>query len=468
MDVFAYLIGGFGVGFGFGAVFSYLFLKGKLSSVEVIKKEKEFAEQENSRLKEESKKLNDEVSEIKAKNEDLARYNNEILSKKQGVEIELSKLQGELKNLKENQQKQEEFFKEQNSKQEKWIKEQQEQQKSIFQNLSNTALEKQNESGKQKMDEILKPLKEVIENNSKNYTKTSGEISGRIEEIMKRASEIGDKADRLASAFEGDKKGQGNFGELKFEQLLNWYTLTEGENYYKQYLVKTEEQRKKYPDFIVQAQPNKWLVVDSKFSFMAYEKYVKEKDEVLKQKYLEEYVSNLKNRIKELGEKEYHKLLKQNGKETFDFVCLFFGNEMAYLTAISNIQYRQEIESLSRQYKVVVLTASAFSPILQMIQQLWSIGKTNENIIKAREIIEKWLTKIADFNENMESVGKAIGKAQKDYDDAIKKLRGTGNANNLANEVIKLVDAKLKPKDGKERIIRDNLFLSNENNNAEE
>ena len=137
---------------------------------------------------------------------------------------------------------------------------------------------------------------------------------------------------------------------------------------------------------------------------------------------------------------------------------------MAYLTAISNIWYRQEIETLSRKYKVAILTASAFSPILQMIQQLWSVGKTNENIIKAREMIEKWLTKIADFGENMTKIGSQIDSVKKTYNDAVAQLSGNGSATKIAENVLKLVDANLKPKNGKERKIEEPVLFPNVDN----
>ena len=432
----------------------YFFLQKKIS----------FLNNQNQTLETEKKQLEENYANVTLKNKELNELYDKIKNEKQRLEIDLSKIQGELEVLQINQQKQENLFKEQQEKQQQWIKEQQENQKNIFQNLSNTALKEQTEIGKQKIDEILKPLKEGLKEYQKSInevnTTTKTEINTKINEMIKQTLEIGGKADRLANAFEGDKKGQGNFGELKFEELLNWYGFKEGENYYKQYLVKTDDQKNRYPDFILQAQPNKWLVVDSKFSFVAYESYINEENKELKNKYLKEYVDNLEERIKEVGEKEYNKLLKQNGKDTFDFICLFFGNEMAYLTAISKIEYRKRIEELSRKYKVAILTASAFSPILQIIQQLWSIGKTNENIEKAKELIEKWLTKIADFNESMENIGKKIEEAKSSYNTAINKLQeGNGNANKIANDVIKLVNANLKPKNGKEREIQDIKLL---------
>ena len=410
-----------------------------------------FFQKKISDLRNKASNLDEKLNSISQEQQNLIEENKQIKNENNELKIELARKDERLQASKDGKKQQEELTKEMQT---------------IFQNISNTTLETQTEIGKQKFDNILQPLKKEIEQYQKAInevnTTTKTEINTKIDEMLKQTLEIGGKADRLANAFEGDKKGQGNFGELKFEELLNWYGFNEGENYYKQYLLKTDEQKNKYPDFILQAQPNKWLVIDSKFSIASYTKYINEQDTILKQKYLEEYVNNLKCRIKELGEKEYHHLLKQNGKETFDFVCLFFGNEMAYLTAISDIKYREEIENLSRKYKVAIITASAFSPILQMIQQLWSIGKTNDNIIVAREMIEKWLTKIADFNENMKNIGNQIEKTKETYQKAITQLSGNGSATKIAENVLTYVDAKLKPKNGKEREVSESLFLQKE------
>ena len=436
-------------------LYQWLFFK-KRSEKIVLQKEFDDLKQRDNELLDTINLLNDKLN----KN---GEYINNLEKKLQEAKIEEATIKSKYELLSSDINKQKEDFLEREKKQEEWILKQQQQQQIVFQNITNSALEKQNEVGKTKINEILKPFQEQIKeckiSIDKVNSETKTEINTKINEMLKQTMEVGKSADNLAKAFKSDKKGQGNFGELKFENLLKYYDFEEEKDYYKQFLLITEEQKKKYPDFIVQAQPNKWLVVDSKFSFSNYEKFILCENELEKGQYLKEYVEDLKKRIIELGEKEYHKLLKQNNKETFDFVCLFFANEMAYLTAISEKKYREEIFSLSAKYKVAILTSSSFSPILQMIKQLWNIENTNANIERAREIIEKWLIKIADFNNDLENVGKGIDNMRKSYDNAIIKLQGKGGANTLAKNVAKLVETKLKPKNGKEREIKTELFL---------
>ena len=204
----------------FFSVFLYLRKQLQSKDFQIIKAEKEQTVKERDKLVEENAKLKQQKEVIE-----------ENLQKK---EIEVAKLSGELQSLKDNRKNQEELEK---------------QMQVIFQNISNATLKEQTDIGSKKFDNILKPLKDEIEKYQKSInevnTTTKTAINTKIDEMLKNATDIGDKADRLAKAFEGDKKEQGNFGELKFEELLNWYGFNEGENYHKQYLVKTEEQKNK-------------------------------------------------------------------------------------------------------------------------------------------------------------------------------------------------------------------------------
>lgn len=457
------------------SIMSYFLHKLKIKDIENENKNLKSNQNDFLNEKENLNKILDE------KNDELEKTKQEkenIKNEKQDLEIKYSKLEGEFYILKENQEKQEILFKEQQQKQEQWIKQQQESQKEIFKNISTSTLKEQNEIGKQQINDMLNPFKEQIEKCKNAIDKVNGEtkteINTKITEMLKYTQEVGKSADNLANAFRGDKKQQGNFGELRLKNLLEFYGFQENQDYYEQYLLKTkdeennDEEKKKYPDFILQTQPNKWLVIDSKFSIANYQKYIETENIEEKQKYLKDYVNDLKCRIKELGNKEYNKLLKKNGMETFDFVCLFFGNEMAYITAISNAEHRDEIFQLSAKYKVAILTSSSFSPILQMIRQIWEMEKFSKNIYDAREIIDKWLKKTTSFQDNLEKVGKKIDEAKEIYDKAYGQLiDGKGSAISLANKVLQTIkeDKNTQIQEGNEdenKNIDEKLFLLND------
>ncbi len=389
----------------------------------------------------------------------LLYKNNNLRDKNNKKDIELAQLKGALKNTKN---------------QEEWIKEQQEIQKQIFQNLSNQTLEKQSKEGSEKIDEILKPFKEKLYEYQQAVDKINGEtkteINTTIKNLLDRTQEIKGSADRLAKAFEGDKKAQGDFGEMLFKNLLKSFSFEENIDYYEHFLLNDEEKRRRYPDFILQVKPDEWLIIDSKFSLVNYERYINEEDKMKKKQFLDSYIEDIKDRIKELSDKEYSKILKQNGKNTLDFVCLFFANEMAYLTAISDSENREEIMNLSRDKKVAIVTPSSFVPVLQMVKYLWKIEKSSKNIEEVTKKIDIFYDKLVKFFKNLNDMHDKVEGALKSYEDAKKYLYdGRQNVTQMVNEIMTSVNGNIKD----EKILsnfdkREKEYLNSENENAKD
>ena len=74
-----------------------------------------------------------------------------------------------------------------------------------------------------------------------------------------------------------------------------------------------------------------------------------------------------------------------------------------------------------------------------MIEQLWNNDKQNKNAIKIAEESGKLIDKLAGFVKDLEDVGNSIQKANKSYDEAMKKLRdGNGNILRRADNIREL------------------------------
>ena len=74
-----------------------------------------------------------------------------------------------------------------------------------------------------------------------------------------------------------------------------------------------------------------------------------------------------------------------------------------------------------------------------MMEQLWNNDKQNRNAIAIAEESGKLIDKLAAFVDDMKAVGDSLGKAQKNYDNAMGKLRdGRGNILSRADKISKL------------------------------
>ena len=190
--------------------------------------------------------------------------------------------------------------------QEKYIAELQQQFKLQFEHIANKILEEKTSKftlqNKASMDLILSPLKENIkafeEKVDRVYKAESDErniLKGVISQLMEQSKQIQEDANNLTKALKGDNKKQGNWGEVILERVLERSGLVKDQEYRIQSSFNTANGIRIQPDVIIDLPDNKHIVVDSKVSLIAYEKYVSAETEEEKEIHVQTTVQNLVN-----------------------------------------------------------------------------------------------------------------------------------------------------------------------------
>jgi DNA recombination protein RmuC len=315
-----------------------------------------------------------------------------------------------------------------------------------FKNISNDVIKQQKSDfelrQKESLGILLSPLnqqltdfnKKIVDFN-KDSTSSAAEIKGRIEALINQTVKIGDKADNLADALKGDKKAQGNWGELKLMNLLEMAGLRKNEDFFTQKAEKNDDGETVIFDFVVKIPNEKYLIIDSKVSIINYEKYITANTDEEKEDYMKLYCGDIKKHIEELGKKEYHSILKTNSP---DFVFMFLPLENAYLDAIG---YDKDLFRIAMKNKVAMTTASSLIPVVNMINNLWNIEKQNKNIGEIVKLARTIFEKIRNFVGKMENIEKNIDNAKKSCAEAKGYLQsGRENVLRTVNKMISLAE----------------------------
>ncbi|MFN3917195.1 MAG: DNA recombination protein RmuC [Flavobacteriales bacterium] len=303
-----------------------------------------------------------------------------------------------------------------------------------FENLANKILDEKSKKFSDQNQESLKglldPLKERIKEfegkveklNTDSISQNSA-LREQIEGLKQLNQDLGKEAKDLTSALKGEKKTQGNWGELQLENLLNYAGLEKDIHYSKETSVRNEEGDLQRLDFIIKLPEDKHLIIDSKVSLVAYEKYFSTETEEEKQIALKEHIASIKNHISSLSDKQYDSLTQFNQP---DYILMFFAIEPAL-----NLALREDSElfEFGLKKKIVLVSTSTLLATLKTISYIWNqdkISKNSEEIVrKAKAVYEK----LCDFTEDLSKVGDRLNQAQKEYDGAINKLSlGRGNA----------------------------------------
>ncbi len=371
----------------------------------------------------------------------LAASNQEkeaIRTEKDSLAIQLSKKEVDFDNLWERNKEQKD---EVEKLQEKFTKE--------FENLANKILdEKSNkftEQNKENMKNILTPLQDKIQLFEKKVEDTHKEsidyhaaLRQQILGLREMNIQMSKETLNLTKALKGDSKMQGNWGELVLERVLEKSGLEKGREYEVQQSFVTDEGNRVMPDVVINLPDGKKMIVDSKVSLTAYEKYINEDEEDTKNAYLKEHVNSIKRHVEQLGNKNYQDLYQI---ESPDFVLLFIPIEPAFAIALNE---DTSLYNKAFEKNIVIVTPATLLATLRTIDSMWTNQKQQENALEIARQAGALYDKFEGFVADLIKIGKKIDETKVEYAGAMNKLvDGSGNLITRV-EKLKKMGAKAK------------------------
>lgn len=361
-----------------------------------------------------------------------------IRNEKDSLAIQLSKKEVDFENLWERNKEQKE---EVEKLQEKFTKE--------FENLANKILdEKSNkftEQNKENMKNILTPLQDKIQLFEKKVEDTHKEsidyhaaLRQQILGLREMNLQMSKETLNLTKALKGDSKMQGNWGELVLERVLEKSGLEKGREYEVQQAFTTAEGNRVLPDVVINLPDGKKMIVDSKVSLTAYEKYINEEDDELRSSYLKEHTNSIKRHVEQLGNKNYQDLYQI---ESPDFVLLFIPIEPAFAIALNE---DTSLYNKAFEKNIVIVTPATLLATLRTIDSMWTNQKQQENAFEIARQAGALYDKFEGFLADLIKIGKKIDESKVEYSGAMNKLfEGKGNLITSV-EKLKKMGAKAK------------------------
>lgn len=297
----------------------------------------------------------------------------------------------------------------------------------------------------QNLDIILKPLQEKIQHFEKRVDETNKEAIDRtsaLREQIKGLTALNEQmtkeASNLTKALKGDSKIQGNWGELVLERVLEKSGLEKDREYVMQQSFTTDQGSKVLPDVVIHLPDNKKMIVDSKVSLRAYERYVNEEDTLLREGHLKQHVNDLKRHVQQLSEKNYQDIYQI---ESPDFVLLFIPIEPAFAIAINT---DNELYNKAFEQNIVIVTPSTLLATLRTIDSMWNNEKQQQNALEIAKQAGGLYDKFYGLITDLTAVGKKMDDAKSGYSAAMNKLV-EGNGNLITRvEKLKKMGAKAK------------------------
>lgn len=428
-----------------GLIIGWLIMRRKASLKSALHRE-ELLTQENIFIKEKSD-LSHQLSILEERANNLMREKtrlevalNEEREKNQNLTRSVSVSATERKNLEEKLTSQKQELEEL---QKKFTQE--------FENIASKILKENTKeftsSNQKNMSDIMGPIKEKLILFEKKVEETyDKELRDKIslkEEVKKLYdlnTRISDEANNLTKALKGDVKKQGNWGEVVLERILERSGLSKGEEYQREVVMQNSEGQSIRPDVIIKLPENKHVIVDSKVSLIAYERFVNTTNNIEAEKFQKEHIVSLKAHVKELADKHYQ---SSESLDSPDFVLMFVPIESSFAMAV---QYDQELFSYAWEKKIVIVSPSTLLATLRTIASIWKQEHQNRNVLEIARQGGALYDKFVGFVDDMQNLGRQMETTKKTYSAAMNKL-SDGKGNLVRNaEKIRELGAKVKKK----------------------
>ncbi len=312
-------------------------------------------------------------------------------------------------------------------------------------------------ANRSQMNSIIAPLKEVMaemkksmDDNRDSFNRNTASLSEQLKQMHATTTTLGAEAEKLSRALQAGPKIQGDFGEMKLNDLLDKFGFTKGVEYDVQYTMRdskgnvirnddTNDMMR--PDVVLHYPDHKDVVIDSKASLTAFINYVNAGTDDERKVYLEEHVKSVRRHVDELSAKNYGKYSMEGGT-TLDFVIMFVPQEAAMQLAVSA---DASLWNYAFERNVIITGEQNLFSLLRLLQIAWTQQRQAENQEKVFDMASTLVDRVQLFVERFDRLDSDIDGVRKSFDDAKKAMSGNRGFIGSARKLIDM-GAKANPK----------------------
>ena len=312
-------------------------------------------------------------------------------------------------------------------------------------------------ANRSQMSSIIAPLKEVMaemkksmDDNRDSFNRNTASLSEQLKQMHATTTNLGAEAEKLSRALQAGPKIQGDFGEMKLNDLLDKFGFTKGVEYDVQYTMRdskgnvirnddTNDMMR--PDVVLHYPDHKDVIIDSKASLTAFINYVNAGTDDERKAYLEEHVKSVRRHVDELSAKNYGKY-SMDGGTTLDFVIMFVPQEAAMQLAVSA---DASLWNYAFERNVIITGEQNLFSLLRLLQIAWTQQRQAENQEKVFDMASTLVDRVQLFVERFDRLDSDIDGVRKSFDDAKKAMSGNRGFIGSARKLIDM-GAKANPK----------------------
>ncbi|NND82302.1 MAG: DNA recombination protein RmuC [Gammaproteobacteria bacterium] len=275
----------------------------------------------------------------------------------------------------------------------------------------------------QSIENLLQPIRQSIQQTDEQLRKldkqrevSEARLGEQINNLLSSHASLQSETRNLVTALRRPEV-RGQWGELTLKRLVELAGMSEHCDFQQQVSVQTDDGLLR-PDLIVNMPGDRLLVVDVKTPLDAYISAVEASDDSSRAEHLAHHYRNVKQRVKELGQKQYWRQFERSP----EFVILFIPGDQFLSAALE--QDKQLLE-FALQRKVLLATPTSLVGLLRAVAYGWSEDSLNRNSEQIRSLGEGLFQRLQVLTSHINSLGKTLDSTVENFNKLVGSYQST-------------------------------------------
>jgi DNA recombination protein RmuC len=298
-----------------------------------------------------------------------------------------------------------------------------------FESLAQRIFEQQGQQFSQhnqtQLSQLLQPFREQVSSfqqrvNEVHDAATRGQagLQAELRKVMELGISMSQEAHNLTKALKGDAQQRGAWGEAQLRRTLEMSGLIESTHFSAQESYKDGQHKDKRTDFVIKLPDAKHLILDSKVSLIAYDRWMSAEDEPAKSAALQEHCQAVRRHMKDLASKDYTQLI---GLKSPSFVLMFMPIEPAYIAAL---QGDATLFDDGYNQGVILVSHTTLLPILRTVANLWTLAQSQDEAQELGEKAGEIYQQVSMIADRLNKLGTSLSAASNHYNSTVTALAG--------------------------------------------
>lgn len=263
------------------------------------------------------------------------------------------------------------------------------------------------------IDEALKQTSKQIHDIEKERKESYGSLRSTIDQMTQSQQQLQLETQNLVQALRRPEV-RGQWGEMTLRRLAELSGMVAHCDFFEQTHTNTENGSIR-PDMIVRLPEKREIIVDAKTPLDAYLSAIQAKDDKDRQRELKRHAQVIRSRVRELSRKNYWAEYSNSP----EFVVLFIPGEQ-FLAAALEVDPDLLEDSMSQN--IILATPTNFIALLRAVSYGWKQQALAENAENIRELGETLYKRLSTFGNHLSKLGNSLGSTVNHFNSAVGSL----------------------------------------------